>query len=85
MAISFGGLATGLDTNSIIEQLMNAERAPLVRLEADKTWMNNRLSAFTELDARLKSFASSIGTLGDKDQLQQRRVTSDSTDYLLHL
>ncbi len=81
MAISFGGLATGLDTNSIIEQLMNAERAPLVRLEADKTWMNNRLSAFTELDARLKSFASSIGTLGDKDQLQQRRVTSDSTDY----
>jgi len=29
MAISFGGLATGLDTNSIIEQLMNAERAPL--------------------------------------------------------
>jgi flagellar hook-associated protein 2 len=81
MAIAFGGLATGLDTNSIIEQLMNAERAPLVRLEADKTWMNNRLSAFTELDARLKSFASSIANLGDKDQLQQRAITSDSSDY----
>lgn len=81
MAISFGGLATGLDTNNIIKQLMNAERAPLVRLEADKTWMNNRLSAFTELDARLKSFSSAITNLGDKDQLQQRSVTTSSSDY----
>lgn len=82
MTISFGGLATGLDTNSIIEQLMNAERAPLVRLEADKTWMNNRLSAFTELDTRLKSFLSSIENLGSKDQLQQKSITSDTSDYL---
>ena len=81
MTISFGGLATGLDTNNIIEQLMNAERAPLVRLEADKTWMNNRLAAFTELDTRLNSFQSSIVNLGDKDQLQQRSVTTDSSDY----
>lgn len=82
MAITFGGLATGLDTNNIITQLMNAERAPLVRLEADKTWMNNRLSAFTELDTRLKSFASAITNLGDKTQLQQRQVTTSSPDFL---
>lgn len=82
MAISFGGLATGLDTNSIVEQLMNAERAPLVRLEADKTWMNNRLAAFTELDTRLKSFLTSIDNLGSKEELQQQRITSDSSDFL---
>lgn len=82
MAITFGGLATGLDTNNIITQLMNAERAPLVRLEADKTWMNNRLSAFTELDTRLKSFASAITNLGDKTQLQQKQVTTSSPDFL---
>ena len=40
MSIQFGGLATGLDTSSIIDQLMNIERQPLARLEADKTWLN---------------------------------------------
>ena len=60
MTIQFGGLATGLDTSSIIDQLMNIERQPLTRLEADKTWLNNRLKAFTELDTRLKAFSDSI-------------------------
>ena len=63
MTIQFGGLATGLDTSSIIDQLMNIERQPLARLEADKTSLNNRLKAFTELDTRLKSFSDTIKDL----------------------
>ena len=31
--ISFGGLASGLDTDAIIKGLMEAERQPLERLE----------------------------------------------------
>lgn len=82
MAIQFGGLATGLDTNAIIDQLMNVERLPIARLETDKTWLNNRLSAFTELDGKLKSFLSAIENLGDADTLQSRSAKLSTEDYL---
>lgn len=82
MAIQFGGLATGMDTNAIIDKLMSLERLPITRLEADKTWMNNRLSAFTELDKKMHSFLDSIKNLGDADSLQKRSAKLSSEDYL---
>ena len=82
MTIQFGGLATGLDTGNIVEQLMALERQPITRLETDKTWLNNRLTAFTELDTKLKSFADSIKNLGDADTLLQRSVKQSSEDFL---
>ncbi len=81
MTVSFGGLATGLDTNSIIDAIMNVERQPLTRLKTDKTWLNNRLSAFSDLDSKLKSFQDSITDLGDPDVLQKRSVNLSSSDY----
>ncbi len=81
MSIQFGGLATGLDTSSIIDQLMNIERQPLTRLEADKTWLNNRLKAFTELDTRLKSFSDSIKDLNYRDTLLKRSTTLGSEEF----
>lgn len=82
MTIQFGGLATGLDTSSIVEQLMNIERTPITRLEADKTWLNNRLSAFTELDTKLKSFADAIKNLNYRETLLKRSVTQSSEEFL---
>ncbi len=81
MAIQFGGLSTGLDTNSIIEQLMNVERMPIVRYESDKTWLNNKLKAFNTLDGLLKTFQSSISNLDDSDSLLQRSVNLGSKDF----
>lgn len=82
MTIQFGGLATGLETSSIIEQLMSIERQPIKRLETDKTWLNNRLTAFTELDTRLKSFSDSIKNLNYSDTLLKRSVKQSSEEYL---
>jgi flagellar hook-associated protein 2 len=83
MAISFGGLATGLDTGAIIDQLMAVERLPINRLEADKTWMNNRLKAFTDFDSKLKAFQSNIETLGNREGYYKKEATTNSGDYLL--
>lgn len=81
MTISFGGLATGLDTNGIIDAIMGVERQPLARMETDKTWLNNRLSAFSELDSKLKGFQDSITDLGDPDVLQKRSVDLSNSDF----
>ncbi len=82
MTIQFGGLATGLDTSSIIEQLMAVEKQPITRLETDKTWYNDRLTAFTELDTRMKSFAEGIKDLNYSSTLLQRSVMQSSDEFL---
>ncbi|MCB2173891.1 flagellar filament capping protein FliD [bacterium] len=81
MAIQFGGLATGLDTNSIVESLMNVERIPLERLNVDKTWQNNRLKALQDFDVKLKAFLGSVETLADREQYFKNKVTTGSADF----
>lgn len=81
MAISFGGLATGMDTAALVDALMSAERAPLTRMESDKIWLNNRLGAFREFDGKLNGFLDNIQNLGDRDQYFKRQITSSSEDF----
>ncbi len=80
MSISFGGLATGMDTNSIVDQLMEIERLPIKRLEADKVWFSKRETAYTSLHNRLRGFLSSIEKLGSTDDLLKKSVTATSKD-----
>ncbi len=82
MAISFGGLATGLDTNALVGAIMEAERLPLTRMEADKVWLNNRLSAFQEFDGKLNGFLDNIQNLGDREQYFSRKLSTSSQDFL---
>ena len=82
MSISFGGLATGLDTTAIIESIMGVERRPIVRLEADKVYFNNRLNAFTDLNTRLTALLSNIETLASSTELQPRSATLSSADFI---
>lgn len=82
MSITFGGLATGLDTESIIEQLMEIEKAPITSLENDRTWLANKLDAYTEFDTSLNSFLSNAQTLTDRDQYSEKTVSQSSSDYL---
>ncbi len=81
MAISFGGLATGLDTNALITELMTIERAPVTRLEGDKSWLNNRLAAFQDFDARLNMFLTTVKDFGDRDQYFTKVATTSSDDF----
>ena len=81
MSITFGGLATGLDTNAIIEQLMEIERLPVDRLETDRSWFTTRQQAYTSFDTKLTSFLSRIEDLGSSDDLLKKSVTSTSEDF----
>lgn len=82
MSIQFGGLATGMDTTSIISQLMALEQKPITKIQSDETWLKSRLSAFSQLDTKLKSFADSITNLNDADTLLQRSVQQSTSDFL---
>ncbi|MBN1141290.1 MAG: flagellar filament capping protein FliD [Deltaproteobacteria bacterium] len=79
--ITFGGLATGLDTTSLISELMAVERQPLKLLENDKTWLNSRLVAFQQFDAKLNSFLSKIGGLGSTEEIQAKQATLSAEGF----
>ena len=53
--INFGGLASGLDTNSIVDQLMAIERAPENRLKLRQQQIDARKGALSDIQSRLQN------------------------------
>lgn len=82
MAITFGGLASGIDTGSIIEELMNIERAPIDRLENDKDFYQSRLKAFSDLEGKLKSFLDAAEAIDSVSELNSPAVAASSEEFL---
>ncbi|MEA3371518.1 MAG: flagellar filament capping protein FliD [Campylobacterota bacterium] len=80
MSITFGGLATGLDTESIITELMNIEREPIKRLENDKAYYNNRLEAFSELEGKLNEFQQKAEAIDSRIELNSPAINSSSEE-----
>lgn len=62
---SVDGLSSGLDTTSIIEQLMAVEQQPVRRLEARRDDLGSRVNAWENLDGRLDSLNGAIEKLLD--------------------
>lgn len=81
MSITLGGLATGLDTNSLISQLLKVERRPLERLQIEKSYQNTRLKAFTEFDTKLKDFLAKAEELETSKELLANDATLSSESY----
>jgi len=82
MSISFGGLSTGLDTNAIIDQLLQIERQPTVRLENRKVEYGARLDAIKQFDSKLDALLTKVGVLDSSRTLISRSVSSSSEDFL---
>jgi flagellar hook-associated protein 2 len=62
-SFSVGGLASGLDTKSIISQLMSIESAPKTQLEWKSQLWTARKTAWSDLNARLLSLQNSSNLL----------------------
>ncbi|MET2869682.1 flagellar filament capping protein FliD [Exiguobacterium profundum] len=57
--IRFGGLASGIDTDTIIKQLMQAERAPVDKLEQKKQTTEWKRDAYREINRSLMTLRNS--------------------------
>jgi len=79
--VTFGGLASGLDTDSIISALMDVEKAPLTRLENDKSYLTSRLSAFSTFDTKLKALQTAFENINSTSEFRSYSATASSEDY----
>jgi flagellar hook-associated protein 2 len=66
-AITFSGLATGMDTSSIVSQLMALERAPETILTNQKTKMQSQVTAYNALSSALTSLQSLMTGMNTPD------------------
>lgn len=82
MSITFGGLASGLDTESIISSLMKIERAPIDRLQREQAYYRSRLNAFSTLDNRLKSFLTKAQAVDTSDKFSSTEIKTSSNQFL---
>ena len=74
--IRLGGLASGIDTDSIIKQLMTAERIPVDRLEQKKQVTTWKVDAFREVNRSLLALRNSAVDLTLSKNFYARIATS---------
>lgn len=76
--ITFGGLASGLDTGAIIQQLLAVEARPLQRLDQRRADLLSQQGQFDTFRSKLTKLESAITDLSDTDELSL--FTSSTTD-----
>ena len=65
MALSLGGLTSGIDTQAIIDQLMAVDRAPETRMKLQQSVLQARQTALTDIGTRVRNLLDTAKALGD--------------------
>ncbi len=77
--ISFSGLASGLDTTSIISQLTTTAQIPITNLNAQITGYNSQISDWQSLNTNLAALQSAVKTLSNQSTLNVPNAASSNT------
>ncbi len=78
--ISFGGLATGLDTKTLISQLVSLAQQPIQRLEKSRSLDEKKISTFQALNGKLLALKTAAQKLRNSTDFFARTSTvSDDT------
>lgn len=82
MSFQIGGLASGLDTQTLIEQLMQLERRPITVLQTRKDTLSKSNSAFQSLNTRLVSLQSKASDLLLEKNLKAKSAASSDANIV---
>jgi flagellar hook-associated protein 2 len=80
--ISLSGLSTGIDTSTLIQQLVAAESSRYNAYNAQKTTISNKLSSINSLESKLSALKSTASDLSTIQKLSGYKVSSSDTDIL---
>ena len=76
MALSVGGIGSGLDVDGIVSQLMTFERRPLNILDSLESSLKSQLSSYGRLKSALSTFEDAMGNLSSISKFQIHTATS---------
>ncbi len=78
--VSFSGIASGLDTNSIVEQLVTLERRPIQLAQERQSDLNRVSGRLGNIRSQLEGLKSATEGLDDTDDVLVTRATSSDED-----
>jgi len=78
--ITFGGLASGIDTRAIIDALLDVRSIPLLRLEQKKQVLQQQNNFFGNLDTKLDALKETLTALKDLGGVASVAPTSSDED-----
>jgi len=81
MSVTFSGLASGIDTASIVESIIALERTPITTMENTQTYLETKLDTYTEFNTLLDSFYASVTGLNSENDLNSFEVTNNGSEY----
>lgn len=79
--ISFGGLSSGLPPN-IVDQLVEAEKMPIKKMEDQKGKQESRLKLVTDLEAKLGAILGSVKELATTRGFSDMKLTSGDENVI---
>lgn len=76
--ISFGGVGSGMDTEGIVNGLIQADSGPLNALKTKQTDTDAAVSALSNISSLLSTFRTSVNALADARSVGSYTATSSS-------
>lgn len=80
--ITFGGLASGLDTAGIIDQLLQLETRPITQIVRQQTQIQQQADAFKDLRNRMAALEDKAFAMTQLSTLSSRKTTISETGRL---
>jgi flagellar hook-associated protein 2 len=78
--ISFGGLGSGIDTDTIVRQLMQIERQPVFRLQSNQSRLIAQTEIYGQLRSKLNALSTATNALNQSGSFNSVKVSvSDGT------
>lgn len=77
-----GGLASGMDVDKLVNDLMKAERLPVQKMEQDKTWLTWKRDSYREMNTLLLNFRSELTNMKMSTTFRARTTSSTNSDFV---
>ena len=81
-SVQLGGLFSGVDTQTLISQLMAAEQGTINRYKVRQQTLSTRETAINDLQSKLQSLRTATAALSDASKLRAFTTASSDTDIL---
>ncbi len=81
-AVSLPGLQSGLDTAALVQQLINAERGPIERLQARRSVYEDKKAAYATLRTRLETLRTAARAIRTPADLRAFNARSSNQEVL---
>lgn len=82
MGIGVSGLMSGLDTDSIIQKLMDLDRRPIIQLQKKEANYQAKITALGMVKSSMSDLQSAVEALKDSDNFISYSASSSDTDIL---